>query len=85
MTKALPNLPQQEAIFLGEGASMPARIRIRDLVKSQLPKSETAKFAKGWTLDRLTEEEIDAVANRMAGEVMLSPGGEEGVQISRSE
>jgi DNA helicase HerA-like ATPase len=70
MTKALPNLAQQEAIFVGEGAAMPARVRIRDLPEDQLPKSETAKFAKGWTLERLTEEEISAVANRMAGEVM---------------
>lgn len=67
MTKALPNLAQQEAIFVGEGASMPARVRIRDLSDEQLPKSETAKFAKGWTLDRLTEAEIGEIANRMAG------------------
>ena len=67
MTKALPNLAQQEAIFVGEGAAMPARVRIRDLHEDQLPKSETAKFAKGWALDRLTEAEIAAVANRMAG------------------
>ena len=67
MTKALPNLAQQEAIFVGEGASMPARVRIRDLTYDQLPKSETAKFAKGWTLDRLTEAEIAEIANRMTG------------------
>jgi DNA helicase HerA-like ATPase len=67
MTKALPNLAQQEAIFVGEGASMPARVRIRDLGDEQLPKSETAKFAKGWTLDRLTEAEIAQIAGRMAG------------------
>jgi hypothetical protein len=67
MTKALPNLAQQEAIFVGEGSSMPARIRIRDLTDEQLPKSETAKFAKGWTLDRLTEDEIAQIAVRMAG------------------
>ena len=67
MTKALPNLAQQEAIFVGEGASMPARVRIRDLTDEQLPKSETAKFAKGWTLDRLAEAEIAEIANRMAG------------------
>ena len=66
MTKALPNLAQQEAIFVGEGASMPARVRIRDLTDDQLPKSGTAKFAKGWTLDRLTEDEIAQIANRMA-------------------
>lgn len=67
MTKALPNLAQQEAIFVGEGASMPARVRIRDLAPNQLPRSETARFAKGWTLDRLTEDEISVVAKRMAG------------------
>ena len=67
MTRALPNLAQQEAIFVGEGAAMPARVRIRDLAEDELPKSETAKFAKGWTLDRLTEAEIAAIANRMAG------------------
>jgi hypothetical protein len=67
MTKALPNLAQQEAIFVGEGASMPARVRIRDLTGEQLPRSETAKFAQGWTLDRLAEAEIAEIANRMAG------------------
>ncbi len=67
MTKALPSLAQQEAIFVGEGASMPARVRILDLTDEQLPKSETAKFAKGWTLDRLTEAEIAHIAKRMAG------------------
>ena len=66
MTKALPNLAQQEAIFVGEGAAMPARVRIRDLAEYELPKSETAKFAKGWILERLAETEIAAVANRMA-------------------
>lgn len=67
MTKALPNLAQQEAIFVGEGAAMPARVRIQDLADDQLPKSETAKFAKGWALERLTEAEIAAIASRMAG------------------
>lgn len=66
MTKVLPNLAQQEALFVGEGAAMPARVRIRDLTEDQLPKSETAKFAKGWTLDRLTTDEITAIAERMA-------------------
>lgn len=66
MTKALPNLSQQEAIFVGEGAALPARIRIYDLPREKLPKSETAKFARGWTVERLTDAEIGEVANRMA-------------------
>jgi hypothetical protein len=66
MTKALPNLAQQEAIFVGEGAALPARIRIRDLSADKLPKSQTAKFAKGWSLQRLSEMEVTTVAQRMA-------------------
>ena len=66
MTKALPNLAQQEAIFVGEGAAMPARIRIQDLTEDKLPKSETAKFARGWSMDRLSESEVAVVAKRMA-------------------
>lgn len=73
MTKALPNLAQQEAIFVGEGAAMPARVRIPDLLPDKLPKSDTAKFAQGWTLKRLSEEEIKAVANRMAGSPVVPP------------
>jgi DNA helicase HerA-like ATPase len=72
MTKALPTLAQQEAIFVGEGAAMPARVRIRDLDRDQLPKSDTAKFAQGWTMPRLSEEEIRAVAVRMAGNHITS-------------
>jgi len=66
MTKVLPNLAQQEAIFVGEGAALPARIRIRDLTIDQLPKSETAKFANGWSLECLSDEEINIVAQRMS-------------------
>lgn len=65
MVKALPSLGQQEAIFVGEGAAMPARIRIRDLEDGQLPKSGTAKFAEGWTLPRLSTTDLEAIANRM--------------------
>jgi DNA helicase HerA-like ATPase len=66
MTRALPTLGQQEAIFVGEGASLPARVRIRDLPKEKLPKSETTKFAEGWSMPRLKAEEIREVAQRMA-------------------
>ncbi|MBP2640232.1 MAG: hypothetical protein H6Q66_1183 [Firmicutes bacterium] len=66
MTKVLPNLAQQEAIFVGEGAAMPARVRIRDLSEAQLPKSETAKFAQGWSLARLSDAEIECIAGRMS-------------------
>lgn len=65
MTRSLPNLGQQEAIFVGEGAALPARVRIRDLTKDQLPQSHNAKFAEGWSGPRLTMDELNEVAQRM--------------------
>lgn len=65
MTKALPNLAQQEAIFVGEGASLPARVRIRDLTSDQLPRSQSAKFAEGWSGLGLSNDELRTVAGRM--------------------
>jgi hypothetical protein len=35
------------------------------LQSDQLPKSNSAEFAKGWTLDRLSETEMKVVATRM--------------------
>lgn len=77
MTKALPNLAQQEAIFVGEGAALPAKVRIRDLPEQQLPKSKSAKFAFSWTLERLKDVEFKEVATRMLdGECIEYPNEE---------
>ena len=67
MTKSLPNLGQQEALFVGEGAALPSRVRIDDLTVDQLPQSRNARFAEGWSLNRLSQVELDGVAARMAG------------------
>lgn len=78
MTKALPNLAQQEAIFVGEGAAMPAKVRIRDLASAHLPRSASAKFADGWTQRRLSEDEVRVVATRMTdGDQIKFPSSDE--------
>lgn len=66
MVGALPILSQQEAIFVGEGAALPSRIKIKDLKPEQLPKSNTIPFAHGWADDRLSLEELEEIANRMS-------------------
>ncbi|MFM2042570.1 MAG: hypothetical protein RLY86_1146 [Pseudomonadota bacterium] len=68
MTRALPALGQQEALFVGEGASLPARIRIRDLRTDQLPRSENVRFSQGWASECPSATEIAKVAARMAGD-----------------
>lgn len=65
MTKLLSNLAQQEAIFVGEGAALPARVRIRNLTNEQLPRSESVKFIAGWAGSGLTSDELNEVAKRM--------------------
>lgn len=65
MVGALPILSQQEAIFVGEGAALPSRIRVRDLKKEQLPKSNTIPFAQGWASKRLKLEELEEISKRM--------------------
>lgn len=67
MTKALPTLAQQEALFVGEGASLPAKIKIRDLPEAKLPRSASVRFAEGWAADRLNAAEIGVIAARMDG------------------
>lgn len=65
MVRTLPNLSQQEAIFVGEGASLPSRIRIRDLTEDKLPRSQSVKFAEGWNGDGLATDALNEVAKRM--------------------
>lgn len=69
MTRALPALGQQEALFVGEGASLPARIRIRDLRSDQLPRSENVRFSHGWTNECPLVDEIAKVVTRMSGDI----------------
>lgn len=67
MTNALPTLAQQEALFVGEGAALPAKIRIRDLPEAKLPRSASVRFAEGWAAKRLETAEIAVIAARMDG------------------
>ena len=72
MVRALPALAQQEALFVGEGAALPARVRIRDLQKAQLPRSTTVSFAEGWAQERLSMEAIRLIAGRMDGSAVTA-------------
>lgn len=67
MTRVLPALARQEALFVGEGASLPAKIRVRDLSADMLPRSSGVPFGEGWSVERLSAAEIGAVAARMDG------------------
>jgi hypothetical protein len=74
LVKALPGLVRQEAIFVGEAAALPARIRIMDLPKDSRPRSSDIPFAAGWSGPCLSLDEIEQVAARMAGNDLHDPG-----------
>lgn len=65
MTKMLSSLPRQEALFVGEAAAIPARIRLRTLTRDQLPNSNDISFAEGWSSDGTTTATLGTVVARM--------------------
>ena len=65
MTKMLSSLPRQEALFVGEAAAIPARIRLRTLSRDQLPNSHDISFATGWSSEGTTTDGLTNVVARM--------------------
>ena len=64
LARLLPSLSRQEAIFVGEASVVPARILIRTLGESELPRSEDVSFAKGWSQGPVEVEAIETVVKR---------------------
>ncbi|EOI7870613.1 TPA: ATP-binding protein [Yersinia enterocolitica] len=71
LVASLPSLAQQEAIFVGEAAALPAKIKINYLPENKRPRSDNVSFAKGWSEPRLSNEKLKIVADRMVGQVLI--------------
>ncbi len=52
LLNVLPALRTQEAVVVGEGVTVPMRLRFRDLTDEERPRSDTAKFSAVWTGDK---------------------------------
>ncbi len=64
LTKMLSGLRRQEAIFVGQAATLPSRIMIRELSSEELPSSRDVDFDIGWQNDAMTDEQLAKVAER---------------------
>ncbi|EOX4933552.1 ATP-binding protein [Proteus mirabilis] len=64
LTKMLSGLRRQEAIFVGQAATLPTRVMIRSLSDDQLPRSNDVNFDKGWQQQAMTIEQIGAVVTK---------------------
>lgn len=67
LTKMLPSLTRQEAIFVGEAAALPSRIRINKLLPEQLPDSNDISFVKGWVNKPPKTTELKIISDRWIG------------------
>ena len=64
LTKMLSGLRRQEANFVGQAATLPSRIMIRELSDDELPSSRDINFDIGWQSEGMTDEQLDAIAER---------------------
>lgn len=64
LTKMLSSLTRREAIFVGEAAALPSRIKIRKLSKDQLPDSNDISFINGWVTEPIKPEELKKISRR---------------------
>jgi DNA helicase HerA-like ATPase len=51
LLSALPVLRPQEAVVVGEGVSVPMRLKFDDLTPDQLPHSASARFSQAWSAE----------------------------------
>jgi len=64
LTKMLPSLTRREAIFVGEAAALPSRIKIKELNDDQLPDSNDISFSKGWSGDPTELAALKVISDR---------------------
>jgi DNA helicase HerA-like ATPase len=67
LTKMLSSLTRREAIFVGEAAALPSRIRINQLSKEQLPDSHDISFVDGWINPAMSIESLKEISKRWVG------------------
>jgi hypothetical protein len=60
----LPLLGDREAIILGQGVSMPMRIKFDVLGRGNVPKNMNAGFSKSWKGQKLERASLDAIVTR---------------------
>ena len=60
----LPLLGDREAIILGQGTSMPMRIRFDDVARSGAPKKMNPGFSKSWKTENMNRQSLEAIVSR---------------------
>ncbi|WP_263840619.1 ATP-binding protein [Salinibacter sp.] len=64
LARLLPSLSRQEAVFVGEAAPLPARIKVQTLTDDELPHSDDVSFIKGWSTPPVSKSNLQTVVER---------------------
>ena len=73
LLNCLPSLGLGEAIAVGEGVPLPTRIRFDALPRECVPKSLTASFTDGWSIEIDDEGFVDRIVEQWRAQKMLLP------------
>ena len=69
----LPSLGLGEAIAVGEGVPLPTRIRFDALPRESVPRSLTASFTDGWSVDVDDKAFISRIVEQWRAQKLLLP------------
>ncbi len=73
LLSCLPSLGMGEAIAVGEGVPMPTRIRFDALPADAVPRSLTASFSDGWSVDMEDAGFIERIVEQWRAQRILTP------------
>lgn len=73
LLSCLPSLGLGEAIAVGEGVPLPTRIRFDALPRESVPRSLTASFTDGWSVDVDDRAFISRIVEQWRAQKMLLP------------
>lgn len=73
LLNCLPSLGLGEAIAVGEGVPMPTRIRFDALPRDSVPRSLTASFTDGWSVEIEDDSFVERIVEQWRAQRMLLP------------
>lgn len=73
LLSCLPSLGLGEAIAVGEGVPMPTRIRFDALPRDAVPRSLTASFSDGWSVEVEDDGFLERIVEQWRAQRMLLP------------
>jgi hypothetical protein len=72
LTQLLSSFTRREALFVGEAAAFPTRLKIRKLEEQQLPDSSDISFVDGWKNQPSSDDNITNIMKRWIGSTNIN-------------